>query len=689
MVPIEAVASATAQHRSRQPTPRQGRAVEPPSQPKPSQIRRQADIARGLQEMLQSAAVQHDYLKRAEIISARLAQDVSSITSTVNSRRAHAVLVVARQLLRLLRYRDDVDASYLEARTNFVKAERNARKGRSYQGRGGNLPAVLDEIFESIVEIERLHSEALAEGGGSAPRILTQDTVNVTRGNDNEFELPVRVSLDQPSLNVRNVRLVLDKFRNLKVIGSLPVIPELKAGESSILTARMRDNRKQGSRTEVRVDAHLAFVGPGGVVSATPRQTLIVKIHGKEEHQEIANPFRAYAGGLPVSKREMFFGRRVLIEEFIRELAKIPAGMCYALYGQQRTGKSSVLEQVRSRLTERGAIVASLSMGTIDRRSMTVDFVEEILDQFRVQLDRKLPPELSGPLLSRWPDSATIERRPLRSLQRAREAGRVVLRMAGFLNTPFVIVVDEFTYLHEVLRRRGIEPREHNELRDFMRQLKGILEARLFSALLVGQDTMPRFLESYPNEFSVMTTRRLDYLNLEETQALADVPVRTPQNASRYTGYALSTIASYTDGHPFFTQILCDRIIEFVNSKRRSNITQSDVEEAVESLLSGNDCIEGHKFDCLVSADNTHSLLSAMDQEQEEDGSRLAMEVLRRIALLSGSQNHPVQVEALQLEARQMKALEDLRMRGVVRETEAGVAIRVLLYADYLRRRAS
>ncbi|MET8232116.1 ATP-binding protein [Micromonospora sp. NPDC005298] len=551
------------------------------------------------------------------------------------------------------------------------------------------MPAVLDEIFESIVEIERLHSEALAEGGGSAPRILTQDTVNVTRGNDNEFELPVRVSLDQPSLNVRNVRLVLDKFRNLKVIGSLPVIPELKAGESSILTARMRDNRKQGSRTEVRVDAHLAFVGPGGVVSATPRQTLIVKIHGKEEHQEIANPFRAYAGGLPVSKREMFFGRRVLIEEFIRELAKIPAGMCYALYGQQRTGKSSVLEQVRSRLTERGAIVASLSMGTIDRRSMTVDFVEEILDQFRVQLDRKLPPELSGPLLSRWPDSATIERRPLRSLQRAREAGRVVLRMAGFLNTPFVIVVDEFTYLHEVLRRRGIEPREHNELRDFMRQLKGILEARLFSALLVGQDTMPRFLESYPNEFSVMTTRRLDYLNLEETQALADVPVRTPQNASRYTGYALSTIASYTDGHPFFTQILCDRIIEFVNSKRRSNITQSDVEEAVESLLSGNDCIEGHKFDCLVSADNTHSLLSAMDQEQEEDGSRLAMEVLRRIALLSGSQNHPVQVEALQLEARQMKALEDLRMRGVVRETEAGVAIRVLLYADYLRRRAS
>ncbi|SDZ19583.1 Predicted ATPase, AAA+ ATPase superfamily [Micromonospora pattaloongensis] len=693
-VPIGAVRSATAhhptpRHRSQRPTSRQGKASEPAPQQELGRVRSQGDIARGLRETLRTAALQHDYVKRTELISARLAQDLGFITSSVNRQRAEAVLEVAGKLLRLLQCGDDTKVSDSDARTSFFNSERNVRKGRSHQGRAGTLPTALDEIFETLIEIERLHSKALAEKGSSAPRILTQDTVNVTRGNDNEFELPVRVSLDQPSLSVRNVRLILDKFRNLKVIGSLPVVEELRAGESPILTARMRDNRKQGSRTEVRVDAHLSFIGPGGATLETPRQTLIVKIHGKEEHQEIANPFRAYAGGLPVSKREMFFGRRTLIDEFVRELAKPPGGMCYALYGQQRTGKSSVLEQVRLRLTERGAIVASLSMGTIDRRSMTVDFVEEILDQFRVQLDRILPSELSDPLLARWPDATTIERRPLRSLQRAREAGRTVLRRAGFSATPFVVVVDEFTYLHEVLRRRGIEPREHNELRDFMRQLKGILEARLFSALLVGQDTMPRFLESYPNEFSVMATRRLDYLSLEETQALADVPVRTPQNASRYTGYALSTIATYTEGHPFFTQILCDRIIEFVNSRRRSNITQSDVEEAVESLLSGNDCIEPHKFDCLVSADNTHSLLSAINQEHEEDGSRLAMEVLRRIALLSGSQNNPISIEALQLEARQTKALEDLRMRGVIRETDTGVAIRVLLYADYLRRRAS
>ncbi|WP_457832746.1 hypothetical protein, partial [Staphylococcus aureus] len=73
------------------------------------------------------------------------------------------------------------------------------------------------------------------------------------------------------------------------------------------------------------------------------------------------------------------------------------------------------------------------------------------------------------------------------------------MRSAGLSGIAFVVVVDEFTYIHEILRRRGVDPSEHNELKDFMRQLKGLLEARMFSALLIGQDTMPRFLESYPN----------------------------------------------------------------------------------------------------------------------------------------------------------------------------------------------
>lgn len=195
------------------------------------------------------------------------------------------------------------------------------------------------------------------------------------------------------------------------------------------------------------------------------------------------------------------------------------------------------------------------------------------------------------------------------------------------------------------------------------------------------------FLHAFPNEFSAMSTSRLDYLSPVETQALADEPIRKPGGQSRYSGYALSTIAAYTDGHPFFTQILCDRIITNVNARKRSEVSESDVEEAVEALIDGQEQIEPHKFDCLVSADNSHDLISDMGHSAEGGGSTLAQEVLTRIAALSGSQNNSVAVEDLALSAKQHAALEDLRMRGVLRQTESGVAIRVLLYADYLRRR--
>jgi hypothetical protein len=576
-------------------------------------------------------------------------------------------------------------------------AKQLARVPRGRSKRISALTAALRESIHNIEVWEEASWASSIERHSSPPQVTAIDLINVTRDANGEFELPVRILLQSDANVVRDVRLVLDKYRGLKLIGAQPFLRELHPGKSATLRARFRDNRKQGARAEVRLETHLTYVDASGSKRQSTRQNINVKILGKEKHEDIPNPFEAYAGGLPIAAESgMFFGRETLVDDFVRELSKTPGGRCFALYGQQRTGKSSVLTQVHNRLIAQGAIVARLSLGTIDRRSITVDFMEEVLDQFRDQTYERLPKDLAQVFLSSWPDSRAIERRPLRSFQRGRDGARSVLRRAGHTGVPFVVVVDEFTYLQEVLRRRGVDPSEHNELRDFMRQLKGLLEARMFSALLLGQDTMPHFLDSYPNEFSVMTTRKLDYLTADETQALADVPIRTKTGTTRYTGYALSTIAGYTDGHPFFTQILCDRIVRNVNSRKRSQITQSDVEEAIENLVAGQDRIEQHKFDCLVTADNTKSFLVNLDQEDGSDDekaatppddSRAAVEVLTRIALMGGPQNNPVPVERLQLEGTQSLALNDLLMRGVLRESELGVNIRVLLYADYLRRR--
>ena len=621
-----------------------------------------------------------------------LAHALTEVEKNISSKKTAERATAARELADAIREQLSSAGPVSEALERRVRATaRRAIPPPGFRTRRGSLPEAVTRVAKEVVAIgnrgrARGVSDRVETVQSSPPRIVTRDAITVTRGHGNEFELQVRVTLDQHSSPVTNVRLVLDKFRNLKTIGAAPHLRKLDAGETHVLRQRMRDNRKQGARGVVKIDAHLVY-DSSGRTRQSARQSLDLRIYGKEQHRSIPNPFRPYAGGLPIENSDMFFGREKLVAEYVRDLQKAPGGRCFALYGQQRTGKSSVLEQVKVRLVQDQAVVATLSVGILDRLTMTIDFIEEVLDQWRVQIDSLLPKELAGRLLVRWPDAATIGKSPLKSLRRARQAAIPVLRAGDLTAVPFVVIVDEFTYLHEIFRRRGVNPREQNELRDFMRQLKSLLEGRIFSALLIGQDTMPAFLDAFPNEFSVMSTARLNYLSEQETQALADEPIRKPDGQSRYSGYALSTIAAYTDGHPFFTQILCDRILTLVNLRKRSEISETDVEEAVESLISGQEMIEPHKFDCLVSADNTHAFISSMGHEFEVDGSSLAQEVLSRIALLSGSQNNPVPVDRLDLNVNQSEALQDLRLRGVLRETDNGFSIRVLLYADYLRRR--
>jgi hypothetical protein len=370
-------------------------------------------------------------------------------------------------------------------------------------------------------------------------------------------------------------------------------------------------------------------------------------------------------------------------------LTERPVGRCYAIYGQKRSGKSSVVNQVADRLSDSGALVARLSMGSVDRSAITETFMASVIDQLRERVGELLDEKTFENLLTRWPDLSSIADQPLASFRRAVTAARGLLKASGYAEPPrVVIMVDEFTYLFELLRRDNVAPADQHQLRDFMRQWKSLLEAKLFSALIVGQDTMPEFVKTFPNEFSVMHTERLEYLSSDETEELADIPIRHPDGTSRFTGYGLSTVHSYTSGHPYFTQILCDRIVELANENKRQDIAEFDVEAALETLMDGSREIGIFRFDCLLSADNTGVLLSR-DEDSEWQGeiTEVALKVCHRIATVGGAQNKSVPVDELELNATERYVLDDLIQRGVIAHRSGAVSLKVLLFGEYLRRR--
>lgn len=603
-----------------------------------------------------------------------------------------SLLTELEQMVQVLvrRLRAATYPEALELRETFLQSLKALRNSCQASGLSSTLTKRVSGLADRIEAAEQIEWKEYIRRFDARPRIVTAGVPTINVDSSGEFLLPVRITLDDAYLPARQITVVFDKHRGVEVVGHPPVAENLESGATVTLSVRMADRRRQGARDDLKIEAHLTYAGLNNETRQTARQKLTIRLRRSAAYKPIFNPFRDYASGIPVDNPGMFFGREKIIQEIVTHLSDPRSGRCFALYGQKRTGKSSVLEQVRRRLEEQGVIVAVVPMGTIDRAAITAGFLSHVLDQYREQVGEQLSPQVFKNLLTRWPDSASIEREPLRSFRKARTAARALLKAEGLSEPRFAIVVDEFTYLFEVLRRSHVSPAEHDQLRDFMRHWKGLLEAKLFSALVVGQDTMPHFLRAFPNEFSVMHTERLDYLTAEETERLADDPIRNNDGTSKFAGYALSVVPMYTDGHPFFTQIVCDRIVTVANEERRTEIAEFDVEAAIETLLSGPREIDFHRFDCLLSADNTGTLLSELGSDgEDESSSDVAFRVLHRLARVAGGQNTPVERDRLQLSPTEARVYRDLVVRQVITERDGSAQIRVLLFAEYLRRMAA
>lgn len=524
------------------------------------------------------------------------------------------------------------------------------------------------------------------------PRIVTADRVVVSVDSSHEFDLPLRVSLDTKHRPARAVSVDLEEPGGIHVITHPAPIGVLAGGSTETVTFRMSSELTLPTTKELVVKARLVYRGADGYVRHAPRQHLRVALHQQRTFREIPNPYERYASGEKVDDPKMFFGRGDLIGSVVEALSTPAMGRCFAIYGQQRSGKSSVIGQVKTELERRGAIVASLTMGIIDRSDLTASFISAALDQFRLQVVSRLPAGSVARLLNSWPGPERIHERPLQRFQAALSASRILLDAdAKTRSRPFVVIADEFTYLFEVLRRDNANSADSENLRDFMRQWKGLIEGRVISALIVGQDTMPGFLSAFPNEFSIMSTTRLDYLSEEETRSLAHVPTRYLDGQSRFTGHALASIVAYTDGHPFFTQILCDRIIRMANEDRREGISEDNVHAAVLTLIDGDRQIDVHRFGCLLSADNTGIVTTGSQQVPmvRDETARIAFRLLVMLAQASGPNNRDVDVSSLNLKDLADKAVwSDLVARRVIRQTNGGVRmarIRIKLFSDYLR----
>ena len=418
-----------------------------------------------------------------------------------------------------------------------------------------------------------------------------------------------------------------------------------------------------------------------GEIEQTPVRSFSIRLYSEEDFEEIDNPYAAYAEGGIVADRTMFYGRDELIENIARTIQRAGRqSKSIVIFGQKRAGKSSILYHLKQRLEASGnLLVIDLgNIGSVLDEQSQIPFLYQILwsilRKLRDTVEDAIEEQRLPPLNLRFPQDREFYEHPsplVKFRDLFDEYKRRTARTEGWQHIQTVLLIDEFSYIYGHIVEGKIPE-------VFMKNWKALLQENYFSVVLAGQDVMPKFKQCFPNEFGTTQDERVSYLKREDAIRLIDEPIRIGGRSgeSRYRERAIDRILELTAGSPFYIQIVCDRLVRYMNRKRASLITEADVEQVKNELIRGVNTLGLDKFDNLINSGDTSE-----DAISDED----ALTVLKSIAI--NSQTGPCSRNSIFCETQKPidDILDDLVNREVI-EREKGwyYRIRVGLFKEWL-----
>jgi hypothetical protein len=279
----------------------------------------------------------------------------------------------------------------------------------------------------------------------------------------------------------------------------------------------------------------------------------------------VPNP---YTPGTPLRPDSMlFFGREDLFN-FIAENAGYRSFRnVIILVGQRRTGKTSALLRLEDHLPDHllPVYIDCQSLGVIaGMPALLEEFAWIIADALA---DRGINVEV--PDLDQW------QKDPTRLFQR-----RFLPKIKALLppDTTLLLVFDEFEAF-ENLVADGILPST------FFTYLRHLMQhGEQLNFIFVGTRRLEEMSSDYWSVlFNIALYRKIDFLSTTAATRLITEPVAS---GLVYDDLAVDKILRVTAGHPYFLQLVCYTLVKQANSLRTGYVTISDVNAAVDEMLS-------------------------------------------------------------------------------------------------------
>jgi len=168
---------------------------------------------------------------------------------------------------------------------------------------------------------------------------------------------------------------------------NFPLSEALPGGKSITCQIPLRVTEKATSSKVFTLYYSVNFTTRMGKRIEMVNQILPVRLYPGSIFEKIHNPYATYAEGGPVEDSTMFFGRGELLSRLKSTIENSSNNKSLVIYGQKRTGKSSVIIHLMRLLDSNQFIPVYFSIGEIIQEFTFAHFLYKILQSLQDTLD--------------------------------------------------------------------------------------------------------------------------------------------------------------------------------------------------------------------------------------------------------------------------------------------------------------
>ena len=286
----------------------------------------------------------------------------------------------------------------------------------------------------------------------------------------------------------------------------------------------------------------------------------VISIYSVSDFQEIVSP---YISGLPIKTQDMFYGRQDNINEILSKLKGVYQDNVLILHGQRRTGKTSILYQLKEHYVKKPYIPVLVDMQQLksaETRRLCRKIAEIIFDEISNRKIKCNIPRESYP--------QKFESDPIGTLgDFFDDLGRELP------DYKILILFDEF----EGLFRNIVERKVHE---DFLEVMRGWMQhSKNVRFIITGADKLREMMKNYGSPlFQIADFIEIGFLKTNEAK---DLIIRPVIDKLEYDDDAISKIVNVTASNPYYIQLICQKIVDRMNYAKRKKVTIIDVDKVI------------------------------------------------------------------------------------------------------------